>query len=148
MSAPTARNNAPRAGNLCAMASAHLDMVRRYYAATDAQDWAVAGDCVGSGYVFIDHTLGIVARTPEELEPTLADEGPWKGTSHLHIERTFETSEGALIVQAVRTGSLTGRGEGWRQSVSRSPLPSARYFALTTRAGSFTRSRTTTCSRS
>jgi predicted ester cyclase len=87
-------------------------IVRAYYKATDAQEWAATGDCVGQGYVWIDHGTGVVARTPDELQAALTDEGPWQGTSRFDIEYAFETGDGALIVQGVRSGTVTGSWRG------------------------------------
>jgi len=108
---------------MCGMTSAHLDMVRAYYQAIDAQDWAVTDRCVGPGYVWIDHGTGVVARTPAEIQAALADEEPWKATSSLDIEHAFETDDGALIVQGVRSGAITGIWRGVEASGQRITFP-------------------------
>jgi len=97
--------------------------VRAYYQAIDAQDWAVTDRCVGPGYVWIDHGTGVVARTPAEIQAALADEEPWKATSRLDIEHAFETDDGALIVQGVRSGAITGIWRGMEASGQRITFP-------------------------
>ena len=108
---------------MCGMTSAHLDTVRAYYKALDAQDWAVTDRCVGPSYVWIDHGMGVVARTPAEIQAALADEEPWKASSSLNIEHAFETTDGALIVQGVRSGTITGTWRGMEASGQRITFP-------------------------
>ena len=89
------------------MSSEHLETVRAYWAASTKGDWAAAGRCVGPGYTWIDHGAGVVARSPEELRAATADAEAWSNV-RFDIQNAFETRDGAIVVQAVQSGTLSG----------------------------------------
>ena len=93
--------------------SVRIDRVRAYYEASSRADWQAAGACTGPGYQWIDHATGVVAKSAEQLQEATADEAPWSGVS-FEIESAFETDD-AVIVQAVRRGTITG---SWRSMES------------------------------
>jgi predicted ester cyclase len=93
--------------------SVRIDRVRAYYEASSRADWQAAGACTGPGYPWIDHATGVVAKSAEQLQEATADEAPWSGVS-FEIESAFETDD-AVIVQAVRRGTITG---SWRSMES------------------------------
>ncbi|MGH3677388.1 MAG: ester cyclase [Mycobacterium sp.] len=91
------------------MTSKRLETVRKYWEATSRADWPAAGKCVGPAYQWIEHGTGVVAKTVEQLLAANADEEPWSDVS-FEIGGVFETGD-ALVVQAVRRGTITG---SWR----------------------------------
>ena len=91
------------------MTGKRLETVRAFWDACSQGDWAGAGRYVGDGYVWVDHATGVVAKTPEELQEALADDLPWSDL-RFEITNVFDSND-ALIVQAVRSGRITGT---WR----------------------------------
>jgi predicted ester cyclase len=92
------------------MTTRRLETIRAMWDACCKGNWAAAGTYVGPNYVWIDHATGVVARTPEEHNEALADELPWSNLQ-FEITNAFHSDDGSVIVQAVRTGNLTGN---WR----------------------------------
>jgi len=88
--------------------------VRAYWDASARSDYDSAGCCIGPGYVWIDHTTGVVARTAEELLAAAADDAAWSDRT-FEITNVFETTDGALVVQATVSGTLNGT---WRSVVA------------------------------
>ncbi len=91
------------------MSGKRLATVRAFWDACSRGDWTGAGSYVGEGYVWVDHATGVVAKTPKEHQEALADDLPWSDL-RFEITNAFDTHD-ALIVQAVRSGRLTGT---WR----------------------------------
>ena len=87
-----------------------LDTVRRVWKAAEEGDYEAAAACIGPGYVWIDHGLGVVARSPKEIAAAFADFKPWSNVRY-EIEEAFESIEGVVVVRAVKSGNLTG---SWR----------------------------------
>jgi steroid delta-isomerase-like uncharacterized protein len=85
-------------------------LIEEYWRASERGDWSAAGACVGPDFVWIDHGRGIAARTPEELQESLADDMAWSDLQ-FEISHVFNAEDGAVIVQGVRSGSITGN---WR----------------------------------
>ena len=92
------------------MDSKNIATFREYWRAGENGDWPAAGRCIGPGYVWIDHGTGVVAHTPDEFREALADDMAWSNL-RFEIDHIFDTQDGAVVVQAVRSGSITGQ---WR----------------------------------
>src|SRR5579863_8732567 len=92
------------------MGSRRLERIEEYWRASERGDWSAAGACIGPRYVWIDHGRGVVARTPSELREALADDMAWSNL-RFEISNVFNAEDGAVIVQGVRSGSITG---SWR----------------------------------
>lgn len=88
-----------------------LDTVRAYWEASSRRDYEAAARCIGDGYVWIDHTKEVEARTPDQLREALQEDAAWRDR-RFEIERVLETTDGALVVQATMTGTLEGRWRG------------------------------------
>ena len=84
--------------------------MRAYWDASARSDYDAAGRCIGPGYVWIDHTTGVVARTAEELLAAAAEDSAWSDRT-FEITNVLETTDGALVVQATISGTLNGT---WR----------------------------------
>ena len=85
-----------------------LETVRTYWAASARSDYETAGACVAlPGYVWIDHTKGIVAETMEQLLESQAEDAAWSQRT-FDITNASETTDGALVVQATISGTLNG----------------------------------------
>lgn len=89
-------------------------MVRAYWDASARSDYDAAGRCTGPGYVWIDHTKGVTARTAEELLAAAAEDSAWSDRT-FEITNVLETTDGALVVQATISGTLRGM---WRSVVA------------------------------
>jgi len=89
------------------MAREHIETVREYWAASDRADWEAAGRCIGDGYTWVDHTLGVA---PTDLDVALEEAQAWSDQT-FEITQAFDATDGTLIVQATVTRTLTGR---WR----------------------------------
>jgi limonene-1,2-epoxide hydrolase len=89
------------------VSASHIETVRAYWAASDRADWEAAGRCVGDGYTWVDYTLG---TTPTDGALALAEARAWSEQT-FQITRTYEATDGTLIVQATVTRTLTGQ---WR----------------------------------
>jgi ketosteroid isomerase-like protein len=88
----------------------NLEMVRTYWNASARSDYSSAGKCIAAGYVWIDHTAGVVARTVDELLAAAAEDAAWSDRT-FDITNALETTDGALVVQATVSGTLNGT---WR----------------------------------
>jgi ketosteroid isomerase-like protein len=91
------------------------ETVRRYWDASARFDYEGAGKCVAPGYVWIDHTTGVVARTADELLAAAAEDAAWSDRT-FEITNMLETTGGALVVQARISGTLVGT---WRSHKGR-----------------------------
>ena len=89
------------------MSAERLEKIRALWDACSRADSAAMGRDVSPAYVWIDHATGVVARTAEELEESVADEQPWSDL-RFEISNSFHADDGSVIVQAVRSGTLTG----------------------------------------
>jgi ketosteroid isomerase-like protein len=87
-----------------------LDAVRAYWDASARRDYEAAGRCIGEGYVWIDHSEEVEARTPDQLHQAMQEDAAWRDRRFV-IEQALETADGALVVQATVTGTLDGQ---WR----------------------------------
>ena len=65
---------------------------------------------IGDGYTYIDHTTDVVAATPQQLEAALVEDLQWSDQK-FGIKQAIETTDGALVVLATLTQTLTGE---WR----------------------------------
>jgi hypothetical protein len=97
------------------METEHLRTVRTYWDASARNDYELAGQCVGEGYLWIDHTFEVEARTPDELRKAMNDDSAWSNRTFA-INNAMETTDGALVVQATETGTLTAP---WRSVEAR-----------------------------
>lgn len=104
----------------CSMGS-KLETVRTYWEASARSDYETAGACVAiPGYVWIDHTKGVVAETMEQLLESQSEDAAWSQRT-FDITNSLDTTDGALVVQATISGVLNGewcslRGTGQRVS--------------------------------
>ena len=89
------------------MSAERLEKIRALWDACSRADSAAMGRDVSPAYVWIDHATGVVARTAEELEEAVADEQPWSDL-RFEISNTFHADDRSVVVQAVRSGTLTG----------------------------------------
>jgi hypothetical protein len=90
--------------------SSHIDTVRAFWDACERREYEACRPLIGDGYIAIDHTLGFVATTPEELRAAQVEDAAWSDWKYA-IDRASETTDGALVVQATFTATLTGE---WR----------------------------------
>ncbi len=87
------------------MTSTNLDTVRTYYKASGEFDWKTAAECIGPGYVWIDHGTGFVARTPAELEEAKEDAAAYSSIRY-EIEQELEAASGAVVIQGCHSCTL------------------------------------------
>jgi ketosteroid isomerase-like protein len=92
------------------MASAHEETVRAFFRAVERNDFDALGRLVGDGYIWIDHTTDVVARTPEELLAAKEEASVWSDLDFV-IDRAMDTADGALVAQMTVTQTLLGE---WR----------------------------------
>ena len=86
----------------------HVDTIRTYFDLCERKDYrAVAERLIGDGYTYIDHTTDVVANTPEQLEAALVEDLQWS-EQKFGIKQAIETTDGALVVLATLTQTLTG----------------------------------------
>jgi ketosteroid isomerase-like protein len=90
------------------MMGSHIDMVRDFWAACDRGDWEAVARCFGKGYAWVDHTY---ADAPMEQELALAEAQAWSDTT-MAINEWYDATDGALIVLATVTKTLTGPWRG------------------------------------
>lgn len=90
------------------MTRSHIETVREYWAAGDREDWQAAGQCIGSGFTWIDHT-----HSDEPMDDALAvaEVQAWTDSTRV-IDEWFEATDGTVIVLATITRTLTGRWRG------------------------------------
>jgi hypothetical protein len=106
----------------------HVETIRTYFDLCERKHYrAVANRLIGDGYTWIDHTTDVVATTPQELEAALVEDLQWSDQKFV-IKQAIETTDGAVVVQATVTQTLTGewrsiKGKG--QQVERSVTSSA-----------------------
>ena len=87
--------------------SKRLETVRGYWGAGEAGNWDGAAQFIGPGYYFIDRATGVESRTIEELLEGRADEEAWSD-SRFEIGEVYDTAGDAMIVEAVKSGTITG----------------------------------------
>jgi hypothetical protein len=92
------------------MGSGRLERIKEYWRASEVGDWPGAGACIGPGYVWIDHGVGVEARSMDELLEAQADASAWSNT-RIEIEAVHDGADGSVIVQSVHSGVITG---SWR----------------------------------
>lgn len=92
------------------MTSKHIETVRAFWDACARKDYEACRPLIGAGYTWIDHTQDVVARTSEELQVSLQEDLAWSEQKFV-IDHAVETVDGALIVQATISQTLTGE---WR----------------------------------
>src|SRR5262245_3107118 len=90
------------------MARSHIETVRQYWAASDRADWEAAGQCVGPGFTWVDHTYG---HEPMDGSLALAEMQAWSDQTFT-IDEWYDATDGALIVLATVTKTLTGAWRG------------------------------------
>jgi predicted ester cyclase len=89
----------------------HVDTIRTYFDLCERKDYrAVAKQLIGDGYTYIDHTTDVVATTPQQLEAALVEDLQWSDQK-FGIEQAIEGTNGAVVVLATLTQTLTGE---WR----------------------------------
>ena len=90
----------------------HVETVRKYLELSARKDYrAVAAQVIGDGYTWIDHTNGVVATTPEQLEAAMVEDLQWSDYN-FEIKQAMETTDGAVVVLATLTKTLTGEWRG------------------------------------
>jgi ketosteroid isomerase-like protein len=111
---PAARRDADsgiictRVGEWGNVTKSHIETVREYWAASDRADWETAGQCVGNGFTWVDHTF---SDAPMEGALALAEAQAWSDQT-LAIDQWHEATDGTLIVLATVTQTLTGTWRG------------------------------------
>jgi hypothetical protein len=89
----------------------HVETIRTYFDLCERKDYrAVANRLIGEGYTYIDHTTDVVATTSQQLEAALVGDLQWSDQK-FGIKQALETTDGALVVLATLTQTLTGE---WR----------------------------------
>jgi hypothetical protein len=89
----------------------HVAMIRAFWDACERKDYEAVGRLIGEGYTWIDHATDIVATTQEQLQAALEDTDLAWSDQKFTINRASETTDGALVLQATITQTLTGE---WR----------------------------------
>ena len=92
------------------MASEHEATIREFFRAVEREDFDTLARVVGASYIWIDHTTDFVARTPEQLQASREEDAAWSDREFV-IDRTMDTTDGALVAQMTVTQTLTGE---WR----------------------------------
>jgi len=87
--------------------STRLETVRGYWSAGEDGDWDGAARFIGPGYYSIDRATGVESRTVEELLEAQADEEAWSDT-RFEIGDVYDTSGDAMIVEAIKSGTING----------------------------------------
>jgi hypothetical protein len=96
-----------------------METIRTYYDLSARKEYrAAAARVIGDGYTFVDHTTGVVATAPEQLEVALKEDLQWSDQKYV-ITESLETTEGAVVVLLTVTQTLIGewrsvKGEGQR----------------------------------
>jgi steroid delta-isomerase-like uncharacterized protein len=89
------------------MTSNRLATVLAYLKANEDRDWNAVRGFVSPGYVYIDHGTNVIARTTEDFAEALADTNALSNTTY-EIERSHETKDGTVVVQAVQSCNVSG----------------------------------------
>jgi ketosteroid isomerase-like protein len=86
--------------------------IRRFLELCDRKDWDAIEEFIGDGYSWLDHTVGTVSRTPEELAIGMSEDDAWQDP-HFEVHHLTEGTDGRVFVQMTRTGTLPP-GREWR----------------------------------
>ena len=86
--------------------------IQRFLDLCDRKDWDAIAELIGEGYSWLDHTVGTVSQTPEELAIGMAEDDAWE-EPHFEVHRLTEGTDGRVFVQMTRTGTLPP-GRVWR----------------------------------
>ena len=88
------------------------ETVKQFFEISERKDWAAIAPYIADEYIWIDHTLGTVARTPDELLAATAEDEAWTDKRY-SIDSAVEGVDGRLFVQLTVTQTL-GSGSEWR----------------------------------
>ena len=88
------------------------ETVKQFFEISERKDWGAIAPYVADDYIWIDHTLGTVARTPDELLAATAEDEAWTDKRY-SIGSAVEGVDGRLFVQLTVTQTL-GSGSEWR----------------------------------
>src|SRR5215472_8652731 len=88
------------------------ETIEQWFERSERKDWAAIAQYVADGYIWIDHTLGTVARTPGELLASTAEDEAWTDKRYA-IDSAVEGVDGRMFVQLTVTQTL-GSGSEWR----------------------------------
>jgi len=88
------------------------ETIKQWFEISERKDWEAIAQYVADGYIWIDHTLGTVARTPDELLASTAEDEAWTDKRYA-IDSAVEGVDGRMFVQLTVTQTL-GSGSEWR----------------------------------
>jgi hypothetical protein len=87
--------------------SKNEESVRAFFRAVEENDFETLGRLVSGSYIWIDHTVDFIARSPEELIAAKVEDEQWSDREFV-IDRAMETADGTVVVQLTVTQTLTG----------------------------------------
>ena len=87
------------------------ETIKQWFEISERKDWAAIAPYVADDYIWIDHTLGTVARTPNELLAATAEDEAWTDKRYT-IDSAVEGVDGRMFVQLTVTQTL-GTGSEW-----------------------------------
>ena len=88
------------------------ETVKQFFEISERKDWGAIAPYIADEYIWIDHTLGTVARTFDELLAATAEDEAWTDKRY-SIDSVVEGGDGRLFVQLTVTQTL-GSGREWR----------------------------------
>ena len=88
------------------------ETIKQWFEISERKDWDAIAPYVAEEYVWIDHTLGTVARTPDELLASTAEDEAWTDKRYT-IDSAVEGLDGRMFVQLTVTQTLP-LGSEWR----------------------------------
>ena len=88
------------------------ETIKQWFEISERKDWEAIAPYVDDGYIWIDHTLGKVDRTPDELLAATAEDEAWTDKRYA-IDSAVEGVDGRMFVQLTVTQTL-GTGSEWR----------------------------------
>ena len=88
------------------------ETIKQWFEISERKDWSAIAPHVAGEYIWIDHTLGAVARTPDELLAATAEDEAWTDKRYA-IDSAVEGVDGRMFVQLTVTQTL-GEGSEWR----------------------------------
>ena len=88
------------------------ETIKQWFEISERKDWDAIAPYVAEEYVWIDHTLGTVARTTNELLAATAEDEAWTDKRYA-IDSAVEGVDGRMFVQLTVTQTL-GEGSEWR----------------------------------